>query len=360
MTSIASRRYFKLTTLFICLTLVGFLAFSFVSNSQAAAKLVNTIPNKDQYLDYSGDVIQVRLEFDNNVKAEGSVIQVIKDQGSEKNVTVPAVAIDPGNPKVAFITIGAKSALGSNKYTVNYSIISADDNTPVAGNYEFYIKPPASSPIDLGYIFSTPTTPFTTNWYGYNYLPLSVIYFLVAILGTIAGNFFFFYGKYFFKRNLLTYTLVNRSSRAIAIASSLGLFFFLCRFPKLQPFDARFFLYVPVVLAIVYFFRGIGWSLRSYPKARAEWREHQARERRKVEKEEEARREKAERAERRQATPIVPAKVATTSTSSADGDAEDDGEGGDADGKELPAGTAIARGSSTRGEKRRAKKRARK
>jgi methionine-rich copper-binding protein CopC len=343
----------------MCLTLVGFLTFGFISNSNAAVKIVNTIPNRDQYLDFSNDVVQVRLELDGNVKAEGSVIQVIKDQGTEKNLVVPAVAIDPGNPKVAFITLGSKSALGANRYTVNYSILAAADNTPTTGNFDFYIKPPTASPIDLGYIFSVPSSPFTTNFYGYNYPPLSIIFFIVVSLGTIVGNFFYFYGKYFFKKNLLTYTMINRSSAAVAITSTLGFFFFLCRFPRLQPFDSRFFLYVVVVIGVVFFFRGIGWLLRTYPKARAEWREVQARERRKIEKEEDARREKAERAERRQATAVPPAAKVTPS-SSADGDDGDDDEAheGDGEAKELPAGTAISRGFSTRGEKRRAKKRA--
>jgi methionine-rich copper-binding protein CopC len=366
MTSFANRRSFKLTVFILCLTIVGFLTFSFISNTRAAVTLESTIPRAGEYLEYTGEVIQVRLVFNGNVKAEGSVIQLIKDRGGEGNLPVPAVVIDPSNPRVAFINVGAKSALGANKYTVNYSIIAADDNTPTTGNYEFYIKPPTSSPIDLGYIFSTPTDAFTNTWYGHNYPPLSIIFFILAVLGTLVGNFFFFYGKYFFKKNLVTYTMINRSSRAIAIASTLGFLFFLCRFGQLQPFNARFFLYVVVILTIVYLFRGIGWFLRTFPKARAEWGEMQARERRKVEKEEEARREKAARAERKQAT-IAPAvslrkesAVSLRKNESADAGEEaddaDDGEEGDE--KSLPAGTAIStRGLSNRGEKRRARKR---
>src|SRR5215212_1582744 len=118
------------------------------------------------------------------------------------------------------------------------------------------------NPIDFGYVFSTPDEIFG---------PYSTVYFIVFAIGTVIANYFYFYGKYRFKNNLLRYTIINRASRNAAIAFSLGFVFFLCRIVKLQPFNARLFLDLALVLLIFYIVRGIGYMLRTYPKAKVEW-----------------------------------------------------------------------------------------
>src|SRR5215218_10063367 len=104
------------------------------------------------------------------------------------------------------------------------------------------------NPFDFGYVFSTPDETF--GFY-------STIFFIVFTLGTIISNLVFFWLKYRFKGNLLTYTLVNRASRNASIAFSLGFFFFLCRIAKLQPFNARLFLDISLLLLVFYVIRGI-------------------------------------------------------------------------------------------------------
>ncbi len=118
-----------------------------------------------------------------------------------------------------------------------------------------------NNPFDFGYVFSTPV----------DFGPYALTFFLISIIGTAVANFMFFSGKYRFKNNLLTYTLVNRASRAAAIGFTLAFVFFLCRIARLQPFNARLFLDIALVLLIVYAVRGIGYMLRTYPKAKAEW-----------------------------------------------------------------------------------------
>lgn len=194
------------------------------------------------------------------------------------------------------------------------------------------------------YIFSTPDEIFG---------PYSTVYFIVFALGTIVANFFYFYGKYRFKDNLLTYTLINRASRNASIAFSLGFVFFLCRIVRLQPFNARIFLDVALILLLYYIVRGIGYMLRTYPKAKAEW---QARKERLA-----PRREKKEEPKPAPAPvrPATPAKVTTTGTlASGSGDAggdEDDIEPGTAVPPEMPK--VSRQGLSERGQKRRERKR---
>ena len=130
------------------------------------------------------------------------------------------------------------------------------------------------NPLDFGYVFSTAD---------YVWGPYSTIFFIVFLIGAIVSNFVFFYFKYRFKNNLLTYTLVNRASRNAAIAFSLGVFFFLSRIALLQPFNARLFLDLSLVLLAFYIVRGILYMLRTYPKAKAEWQARQARENRRGE-----------------------------------------------------------------------------
>lgn len=129
------------------------------------------------------------------------------------------------------------------------------------------------NPLDFNYAF---TSPSTDSLFG----PFSIAYFVVFIIGTIISNYFYFFGKYRFKSNLLTYTMVNRASRNAAIAFTLGFVFFLCRLAQLPPFSARIFLDVTIVLLVYYVIRGIIWRSRSYPKAKAEWEAVQNRNRR--------------------------------------------------------------------------------
>lgn len=127
---------------------------------------------------------------------------------------------------------------------------------------------------DLGHIFSTPNDIFG---------PYFTAFFIIVTIGALVSNFVYFYGKYRFKNNLLTYTLLNRGSRNAAIAFSLGFFFALSRIARLQPFNARVFLYISVILLIYYTVRGIGYMIRTYPKAKAEWQNQQERSSKKVE-----------------------------------------------------------------------------
>lgn len=118
----------------------------------------------------------------------------------------------------------------------------------------------------LDYIFTAPK----------EFGPYAITYFVIFTLGTIVANFVFFSGKYRFKDNLLTYTLVNRASRAGAIAFTLGFIFCLSRVAQLPPFNARLFMDVAAALLVFFIVRGIIYLVRTYPKAKAEWAEVQA------------------------------------------------------------------------------------
>ena len=188
-----------------------------------------------------------------------------------------------------------------------------------------------SNPFDLGYIFDSPTDIGTYGW----------IYFGVATVGMLIANFFYFYGKYRFKSNLLTYTVINRASRSMAIVFTLGFLFMLSRFVMLPPFNSRVFLYATLILFIYYVVRGIGYLLRTYPKAKAEWQNRKDRENKTA--------TKAAPAVRPATKPIA---TSTLATSSADA-------GGDENIEKLPEqGTPVVRqGLSERGLKRRERKR---
>ncbi|MDB5081151.1 MAG: hypothetical protein JWP00_3075 [Chloroflexi bacterium] len=195
------------------------------------------------------------------------------------------------------------------------------------------------NPLDFGYVFSTPD-----EIWG----PYSTIFFIVFTLGTIISNFVFFYFKYRFKNNLLTYTLVNRASRNASIAFSLGFFFFLSRIAKLQPFNARVFLDVALLLLVYYTIRGVLYMLKTYPKAKAEWQTQQARQVRKTEP-------RATVGAGAPIRPATPAKVATTASVAR----------GSVDTSTIQAGTTsaeptaaeIRQGLSERALKRRERKR---
>jgi hypothetical protein len=183
---------------------------------------------------------------------------------------------------------------------------------------------------DFKYVFSAPDEVFG---------PYSTIYFIVVIIGTLLANFFYFYGKYRFKENLLTYTLINRASRNAALVFSLGFFFFLCRIALLQPFNARLFLDITVVLLVYFIVRGIGYLSRTFPRAKAEWKTLQERNARKAKPE---------------ATPasIPSAKVARPVAASDGSD-----ETGDDKEEDDSAPAKVRTGLSERGQKRRERKR---
>lgn len=198
------------------------------------------------------------------------------------------------------------------------------------------------NPFDFGYIFSTPD-----DIWG----PYSTIFFIVFTLGTIISNFVFFYFKYRLKDNLLVYTLVNRASRNASIAFSLGFFFFLSRIAKLQPFNARLFLDLSLLLLVYFVIRGIIYMIRTFPKAKAEWQAQQARQVRKSEPRPAVTASAPIR-------PATPAKVATTAGTVRSNSAEA--------GTPVPAATSASvanaaaemrQGLSERGQKRRERKR---
>ncbi len=207
------------------------------------------------------------------------------------------------------------------------------------------------NPLDFGYVFSTAD---------YVWGPYSTIFFIVFLIGAIVSNFVFFYFKYRFKNNLLTYTLVNRASRNAAIAFSLGVFFFLSRIALLQPFNARLFLDLSLLLLAFYIVRGILYMFRTYPKAKAEWQARQARENRRSEPRtvaasapiRPATPAKASAAATATAAPVktAPAKVSSTAATVATADA----------GATTATNAAIEaarQGLSERGQKRRERKR---
>lgn len=214
------------------------------------------------------------------------------------------------------------------------------------------------NPLDFGYVFSTAD---------YVWGPYSTAFFIVFLVGAIVSNLVFFIFKYRFKDNLLTYTLVNRVSRNAAIAFSLGVFFFLSRIALLQPFNARVFLDLSLLLLAYFIVRGILYMFRTYPKAKAEWQARQARDTRKSEpRPAAATGVKTASAPIRPATPVktngtaatatatpvktAPVKVATTAASVAT--AADTGT------TTVSPSTAEARqGLSERGQKRRERKR---
>ncbi len=200
------------------------------------------------------------------------------------------------------------------------------------------------NPFDFGYVFSTPDVVWG---------PYSTIFFIVFTLGAIISNFVFFYFKYRFKSNLLLYTLVNRASRNASIAFSLGFFFFLSRVALLQPFNARVFLDLSLLLLVYYIIRGIIYMIRTFPKAKAEWQAQQARLVRKSEP-----RGVAAAVSSAPIRPATPAKVATTAGAIRSASVEAGGP--------IPATTTgvsaqtqaeIRQGLSERGQKRRERKR---
>lgn len=190
---------------------------------------------------------------------------------------------------------------------------------------------------DFGYVFSTPDVVFG---------PYSLAYFIVFTLGTIVANFFYFYGKYWFKENLLTYTLINRASRNAAIAFSLGFFFFLCRIALLQPFNARIFLDVALVLLVYFVVRGVGYMLRTYPKAKAEWQTQKERRVKKAEP-------------KAAAAPIPAAKITKTVTTAsvAAGSGDAGGSDSEEEDSQVVKTSTLRTGLSERGQKRRERKR---
>jgi hypothetical protein len=194
------------------------------------------------------------------------------------------------------------------------------------------------NPFDFSYVFSTAD---------YVWGPYSTVFFIVFTLGTIISNFIFFYFKYRFKNNLLAYTLINRASRNAAIAFSLGFFFFLSRIAQLQPFNARLFLDVALLLLVYYIIRGILYMLKTFPKAKAEWKARQARETRKSEP-----RAAAVSAPIRPATPTKVATAATTAGSVSNGSSESA-----VSTAGSPTAAELRQGLSERGQKRRERKR---
>ncbi len=199
------------------------------------------------------------------------------------------------------------------------------------------------NPFDFGYVFSTPD-----EVWGY----YSTIFFIVFALGTIISNFVFFYFKYRFRSNLLTYTLVNRASRNASIAFSLGFFFFLSRIAKLQPFNARLFLDISLLLLVYFIIRGIIYMFRTYPKAKAEWQAHQARQTRRTEP-----RATAAAAPIRPATPTRVATATTSSKVVTTAASVGSRSGETATTTVASPATDLRQGLSERGQKRRERKR---
>lgn len=188
------------------------------------------------------------------------------------------------------------------------------------------------NPLDWNYAFNSPDG---NSLFG----PFSIAFFAVFTIGFLISNFFYFYGKYRFKTNRLTYTIVNRASRNAAIAFTLGFVFFLCRLSQLPPFSARIFLDIALLMLIYYVVRGVLYMLRTYPKAKAEWETLQQRSRRRTE------------VETPEPIKVAPVKgtVATTGAI-ASGSA-------DAGSEETVIRPATPRGLSPRGQKRRERKR---
>jgi uncharacterized iron-regulated membrane protein len=118
-----------------------------------------------------------------------------------------------------------------------------------------------NNPLEFNYIFTAPR----------EFGPYALTYFAVFTVGAIVSNLMYFWGKYRFKDNLLTYTMVNRASRNGAIAFTLGFLFCLSRVVQLQPFNVRLFMDIALVLLAFFVLRGILWLSRNYKKAKEEW-----------------------------------------------------------------------------------------
>lgn len=192
------------------------------------------------------------------------------------------------------------------------------------------------NPLDFNYAFSSPDGNSLFGTY-------SIIFFVVVTIGFLISNYFYYFGKYRYKSNLLSYTIVNKASRNAAIAFTLGFVFFLCRLVQLPPFSARIFLDLVVVMLAYFIIRGIIYITRVYPKAKEEWLNLQIRNRRKNEPEAVP---AGKGAAQVKATVAAPASVATASA-----------DAGSEENTIRPAAPATPRGLSTRGQKRRERKR---
>jgi hypothetical protein len=118
-----------------------------------------------------------------------------------------------------------------------------------------------NNPLDFNYIFTAPR----------DFGPYALTYFAVFTVGAIVSNVMYFWGKYKFKDNLLTYTVLNRASRNGAIAFTLGFLFCLSRVVQLQPFNVRLFMNIALILLAFFLLRGFLWLARNYKKAKEEW-----------------------------------------------------------------------------------------
>lgn len=341
------------------LSIIGALAASLLFfvvmqvNLQAAPLLIatTTIPQDNQIFKNSAIPEQVVLTFDKSLKLEGSLLRVVDP------IRSPA---DQGSFKVndRQISVQLNKGLAPADYSVEYIAVAADDGSITQGSYNFKIVPPPGNPLDAGYQFSTPTDPIGRDWN--IYFPLGLVYGLVFLIGAIISNYFYFVGKYRFRANRLTYTMINRASRTGAIIFSLGVFFFLCRLGNLQPFNARFWLYLSVVLLVIFAVRGVIWRLNTYPKAKAEWEETQARQRRKAPVEPPL----VPVAPVKVVAKTAPAKVISSNNSADAGGVEELDtsavrEAASSSETTRSAASAAARGLSQRGQKRREKKRER-
>jgi methionine-rich copper-binding protein CopC len=306
----------------------------------AQPTLVNVTPTDNQVFKSNALPERVTLTFSERLKPDISIVRVVDAVRNQADRGTSAV-----NDKQ--ISVELNKGLIPADYSVEYSVASDVDGTITNGSYNFKIVPLPGSPLDAGYLFSTPNTAFGTNWE--IYFPWAVVYFIVFLIGAIAVNFVYFYGKYRFKDNRLTYTMLNRASRNAAIAFSLGVFFFLCRMGNLQPFNARIWLYLTVVLLVFYSVRGVMWRMKFYPQAKAQWLDYQQRHRKKTSEPANVPSTK------------VPAKNTPTGTlASGSGDAggeekiDTDTLGEGATERAIPE---TPRGLSQRGQKRREKKR---
>ena len=340
------------------LSIIGGLAASlllfglFQATSLAATQLVSTIPNDNQIFKNSAVPEQIVLTFDKPLKLEGSLLRVVDPIRSQS---------DRGSFKVndKQISVELNKGLAPADYSVEYIAVAADDGSVTQGSYNFRVLPPPGNPLDAGYQFSTATDPLGRNWD--IYFPLALVYGIVFLIGAIIANFFYFVGKYRFRANRLNYTMINRTSRNAAIVFSLGVFFFLCRLGNLQPFNARFWLYITVVLLVIFAVRGIIWRLNTYPKAKVEWDELQTKQRRKAPIVEPP---LAPVAVVKAVAKTVPAKAISSSSADAGGEDELDTSAvreaaSSSETARAAASASAARGLSQRGQKRREKKRER-
>ncbi|MEI6043339.1 MAG: copper resistance CopC family protein [Chloroflexota bacterium] len=330
------------------LPLIGGLVVSLIfiliqSSLLAQATLVNATPTDNQIFKKNNLPEKVTLTFSEGLKSEGSLLRVIdtlRSQVDRGTITV--------SEKQISVELNKGEGLPPTDYSVEYSVVSAVDGSITNGSYNFRIVPLPGNPLDVSYQFSTPTSPFGNDW-GI-YFPLALVYSILFLIGAIGSNFVYFYGKYRFKENRLTYTMLNRASRNAAIVFSLGVFFFLCRLGNLQPFNARIWLYLTIVLLIFYTVRGVTWRMKAYPLAKTQWLEYQQKHRKK------------------NPEPVIanasPAKVAAKSgsigtLSSGSADAGGEEKLGNTTLNEGVAArpTETPRGLSARGQKRREKKR---